>query len=483
MHIKSLRLQNIGRFKSLELSFDQPTGEPAKVVVLVGNNGAGKTSILKSLATSLGWFVARLRSERGSGSSLKVESINNLENVSSVEIEVQGEYPPKSQGSTLRWKLSRARPGSVGGESSNLSGATHLAKRYRDKINLAISSSLPLVAFYPVERSVIDAPLKPRQKLQYPQLSGYEGFSEDSVDFSKFFEWFRDREDQENEISATRVDHRALAESLSTAQAALLNSQRSSNEDYDQAIENFKSLIENVSDLIKKDSEAKNTQHSKLEDNQLNAVRSAIEQFMPGFYIRVKRRPTLQMLVDKGEQTLDILQLSQGEKSLMALVGDIARRLSILNPGLNNPLQGHGVVLVDEIDMHLHPKWQRGVVEQLTRTFPNCQFVLTTHSPLVISDSPNMLVFSLDHGVVSAVTPQYGQDANSVLLDVMDTPIRNAEIENDLNDLFDAIQDGQLDQAREMIAGLEALIPATNMELTKAKLMLRKQELRLEKNH
>ena len=78
--------------------------------------------------------------------------------------------------------------------------------------------------------------------------------------------------------------------------------------------------------------------------------------------------------------------------------------------------------------MHLHPKWQRTLIARLTTTFPNCQFVLTTHFPLVISDNKSLLVYLLDDGEITPVSSLYGQDANSVLLDVMNTDIRNADI-------------------------------------------------------
>ncbi len=98
------------------------------------------------------------------------------------------------------------------------------------------------------------------------------------------------------------------------------------------------------------------------------------------------------MLIDKHGETLNVSQLSQGEKSLMTLVGDIARRLAMMNPSLASPLEGDGIVLIDEVDLHLHPKWQRSLLERLTTTFPGCQFVVTTHSPLVVSGAPIFFV-------------------------------------------------------------------------------------------
>ena len=68
---------------------------------------------------------------------------------------------------------------------------------------------------------------------------------------------------------------------------------------------------------------------------------------------------------------LDVLQLSDGEKCTLALFGDIARRLAIANPSLDDPLQGDGVVLIDELELHMHTSWQRKVISMLKKTFPN----------------------------------------------------------------------------------------------------------------
>ncbi len=83
---------------------------------------------------------------------------------------------------------------------------------------------------------------------------------------------------------------------------------------------------------------------------------------------------------------LPIRMLSDGVRNMLAMVADIARRTALLNPhlGINAALETSGVVLIDEIDLHLHPTWQRRVVEDLHRTFPNLQFVATTHSPFII---------------------------------------------------------------------------------------------------
>lgn len=153
------------------------------------------------------------------------------------------------------------------------------------------------------------------------------------MDFRRFFEWFREREDSENEQSFARCSKKIL-----------------------DALDDNDIARNKVSELM---------QSSK--DRQLTAVRNAIASFMPNFTnLRVRRKPRLHMSIDKDGETLNVLQLSQGEKSLMALVGDIARRLAMMNPALENPLHGDGIVLIDEVDMHLHPTWQRSIIERLT---------------------------------------------------------------------------------------------------------------------
>ena len=99
--------------------------------------------------------------------------------------------------------------------------------------------------------------------------------------------------------------------------------------------------------------------------------------------LQVETRP-LRLTIRKGDSRLSINQLSNGERSLIAILGDMIRRLALANPGLDDPLQGHGVVLLDELELHLHPKWQRQIVSNLCETFPNIQFIGTTHSPFVI---------------------------------------------------------------------------------------------------
>lgn len=438
MEIKQLTLENLGRFERLAIEFAPTERVNSNVTVLIGNNGAGKTSVLKSLATSLSWFVARLRSDKGNGSPIPEEVILNGATTAVVTLQLH------DQQHEYLWSLTKTLTGRKSAQQSILTDASKLADEYRTRLPDEKDISLPLIAFYPVERVVLDIPLKIKERHSFFQLDGYDNSLNQGVDFRRFFEWFRDREDSENE-SVIPAD---VLEQLQ------------------------RSLAPNVWQQLQQ-------LQASARDRQLTAVRTAIANFMPGFEnLKVRRKPRLHMSIDKEGQTLNVLQLSQGEKSLMALVGDIARRLAMMNPGLENPLHGDGVVLIDEVDMHLHPQWARTIIQRLTDTFPNCQFVLTTHSPLVISDCKDVLVYSLDNGELTEVASQYGQDANSVLLEVMDTAIRNERVASRLNDLLDLIQDRHFDKANALLAELKADLPANNLELTKASLLLRKEELR-----
>lgn len=133
-----------------------------------------------------------------------------------------------------------------------------------------------------------------------------------------------------------------------------------------------------------------------LGDPAVEGIARALTTFLGGFEnLRVQEEP-LRLLVDKGGVTLDLSQLSDGERSFLALICDLGRRLALANPLLTNPLQGAGVVLIDELELHLHPKWQLDVVENLRATFPNIQFITTTHSPFILQTAREGEVINLD---------------------------------------------------------------------------------------
>lgn len=452
MEIKSFRLINVGRFSDLEVALAPTELHASRVTVLVGNNGAGKTTLLRSVATSLSWLVARVKTPKGVGIRIDEDTIQNGAATASIRVDAYNDQiiDPLIRGADFYWEVAGTLKGRKATSSTVLGELSMLAEGYRSVLTAKSDSSLPLLAFYPVERSVIEIPLKVHAKHTFDQLDGYDNALGRGVDFRRFFEWFREREDSENETGIPTE------------------------------------LLTKLSQTISIDTElwkVLSREHASSRDRQLTAVRNAIAAFLPGFTnLRVKRKPRLHMAIDKNGQTLNVSQLSQGEKSMMALVGDIARRLAMMNPALENPLHGNGIVLIDEVDLHLHPQWQRSLIAQFTKTFPNCQFLLTTHSPLVISDSKDILVYVMDDGELRVQDALYGLDANQVLLSVMDTDIRNIDVQKRLDRLQALLMAGDLGEVRSLYHKLANDLPSGHIELAKASLLLRKLELRRAKD-
>lgn len=206
----------------------------------------------------------------------------------------------------------------------------------------------------------------------------------------------------------------------------------------------------------------------------------AVRNFLPGVtHLRLRDTRPPRFSVRKQGSPLYLEQLSDGERGLLALVFDLTRRLAIANPSAANPLRdGVALVMIDEIELHLHPKWQRDVIERLGKTFPACQFVLTTHSPLVLGEVParcvRFLEFGEDGKVVRTVpTEAYGMDANRILQEFMGARVRNRKVDDDLRTLFKLIDDERLDEARAAIAKLEVTLGHDEPELTRASSLIR----------
>lgn len=442
MQIQSFSLKNIGQFQDLSVSLAPTTQYTSNITVFIGNNGSGKTSLLKSVSTVLTWYVARLKHDKSNGTLIPENVILNTANAAAVEI-IVNDRNLQQQTQAYTWRITKNRTARKAEFSTHLTELSHLTDYYKQWLGEDDQSSLPLVAFYPVERSVIDIPLKIREKHQFLQIDGYDNALNNAVDFRRFFEWFREREDVENEFIKDLI---------------LRIKQDSKDEELFKKIDQYNS--------------------GEFKDVQLEAVRQAIYAFMPDFKnLQVSRKPRLAMIIDKNDKTLNVNQLSQGEKSLMALVGDIARRLAMMNPGIENPLHGKGIILIDEIDMHLHPQWQRSIIQRLQTTFPNCQFILTTHSPLVISDTQDILVYDLDGQDITALPSLYGQDANTVLLQYMDTNYRNVKVDEQIIQAMDAIQNNQLEQANQLVETLKAELGSDQLDVMRLVAMLKKRTL------
>jgi predicted ATP-binding protein involved in virulence len=195
------------------------------------------------------------------------------------------------------------------------------------------------------------------------------------------------------------------------------------------------------------------------------ALRQAVLLLLDGFSnVRVVRDETggATLRLDKRGNTLAVNQLSDGERGVLTLVLDLARRLALANPKLDNPLEkGQAVVLIDELDLHLHPRWQRTVVQKLTKIFPACQFIATTHSPQIIGEVAPEQIIMLEPGKQPYRPDQsLGMDSGWILQMLMDTPDRHAETTRQLEQISDLLEDGAFEEAAEAIEQLREQIPS-----------------------
>ncbi|PTY37596.1 ATP-binding protein [Saccharospirillum sp. MSK14-1] len=192
-------------------------------------------------------------------------------------------------------------------------------------------------------------------------------------------------------------------------------------------------------------------------------LEQAIKTFLPevsDLTLHEGRPPRFSVI--KSGQLLFLEQLSDGERGLLALVFDLTRRLAIANPDSDNPIaEGVALVLIDEIELHLHPSWQRRVLRLLQNTFTRCQFVVSTHSPQVIGQVKSEKLRLLHHNnsgkVVAANASQsFGMDSSWILQNIMGVPARDYETEQRLSAVYQAIDEDRLDEARTLAEQLRA---------------------------
>ena len=212
--------------------------------------------------------------------------------------------------------------------------------------------------------------------------------------------------------------------------------------------------------------------------SELQLVSSAVSSFL-GQGLGLWFSGSLQsMMVDfEGLGNIPFDTLSDGQRGLIAMVADIARRACLLNPHLDDKVleETPGIVLIDELDLHLHPKWQRSIVKNLKKTFPKIQFIATTHSPQIIGEcKPEEIIIVTETGG-KRPSQSFGMDSNWVLECLMETPARDKEIQAEIDQMFKAIDENEFGLARNLVAALrEKIGPAP--EVVKADILLHRYD-------
>ncbi len=392
-----------------------------KSTILFGINGTGKSSILRAVNLLYANIINQIvnRKELKQSYVIQLADIKYGKKDTKIKalFDIENDHVPYYRG-MIR---------SSGKKYHDMTHLKKIAGLFQEKyISDKEQKDIPVFANYGTNRLVLDIPLRIRTHHTFDIYAAFEKSIENKIDFRTFFEWYRNQEDYENE---KKIETKNLA----------------------------------------------------YKDRSLESVRTAILSMLDRCAnLRVVRKPRLEMKIDKENISLNVSQMSDGEKCTMALFGDLARRLALANPTKENPLLGEGVVLIDEIELHMHPSWQRKVLSVLRTTFPNIQFFITTHSPIVLSEvdeTYNLFFTSYEDGSVEIKNmPQLnGYDANAVLEQFMDTKCLNEKTERFVHSIFVDIEKGAYNSAADKISRLAAITNDNHPDVIMAHMELQRR--------
>lgn len=363
MKLKKLVLENFRLFKNLEIDFPD-----SNVIALIGNNGGGKTSVLDAVSKTMGGLIKEL----------DLKYANNEDTINNSDVKIQetkastfGDYEFCNKRVTVNCRQENYYEGFIDVEPDSW------YKCNNDKIKPS-SSVFPILVYYRVNRTTT-INKGTFHKIIEPASAAYsDALDAKTSSFSKFEDWFINELTIENEYIVKHSDFSFQLPSLKNVRSA------------------FKLFL------------------GKLGANAITDIR--IDRDANAIDFNIDNNPYA--VVIKNNEELRLGQLSAGEKMILYMVSDIARRLTIANSHSENALQGEGIVLIDELDLHLHPKWQREIVKALTTTFPNVQFIFTTHSPLIISGirRENLIVLNDGEIIPSTELPNvYSGTADEII--------------------------------------------------------------------
>lgn len=405
MRLDRIHIQNFRCFASATVEFLPGFN------LFVGVNGAGKTSLLKAVAASLAtplnalglgvnWLHGQEKNVRLA--LLKLDGKVRYERCYPVRLEVAGEVAGQSH----QWWLEESGPGGnqTKWEPTIYSALTELAA----SIAQGGAGALPLLAFYTAERQWqlkgvgADAAVQERES----RLDGYRNWHDAALDVRGLEIW-------------------VIAKSLERLEAA----------------------AQEASDV-------------KLDELEL--VNRAVAQAVPGakgLRYDIKLRSLVLDWADGDPVPFDTL--SDGQRGVAALVADMARRMALLNPQLGGDVltQTPGVVLIDELDMHLHPAWQRRLPRVLKAIFPKVQFIAASHSPQMMGELLAEEIWLMRGSeVIGHPETALGLSSNEVLEELMGAESRNAEVAGELSRIRDLIDDDRIQQANALLTALQARV-------------------------
>jgi predicted ATP-binding protein involved in virulence len=417
MRISHLTVKNFNGFEFRELNFHRQFN------LLVGDNATGKSSVLDALAVAVGsWFLGIRGFEKGPGidpSEVRVVAHPHLDSYTFEKqfvsrIECSGVV----MGQSITWARELQREGgrTTGVDAKAISDAASDAEK---RVRAGEGITLPLICTYGTERLWFEKghhvrkAAKDASRRMPSRFEGYRDCFNFTIQETALLDWIRD------ETTVSLPD--------------------------------------------------------KRDTMALSAVKHAVTGCVEGagaLYYDGRYKDLVVVMDAHGPQLFR--NLSDGQRIMLTLVGDLARRAAILNPHLAESAlrDTPGVVMVDELDLHLHPKWQRRVIADLKRTFPALQFITTTHSPQLIGEAQPDEITLLDGGKATAPPRSFGIDSSRVLEEVMGASSRNQSVEELLAQLFNSIDHEDFDAARHLLSQAESNLGADDPEVTRARALM-----------
>ena len=430
--LKQIELKNIRRLRNFQIDLHP------ELTVIIGQNAMGKTTLCESIAKFLSHSASQIQKGRA-GYRIRKEEITNDQSSAKISGSIA-----LNEGQLCRYQIASAIDGDQVSDYQELTALSYLIRKLLRQDEVAVE--LPLFAYYGIERGKgLNRSKMIRDDIR---VEAYEDALKEQTDISNLEEWFIaisniDLSHSAVKINALKKQFNELLQAGSSIDPILL--------------ERF---IDEI-DRIEKSKDGASTINSEARAGKIKAIldRSIadfIEDFVQLFVDYPEGEPTLYLQFKgvEGEYKIQYNQLSHGQRSIINMVFDLIRRLVILNPEMEDPRLSRGIVVIDEIELHLHPKWQQKVIAYLRNCFPNIQWIITTHSPIVLQShavaQANISILREDEmGEVEAITPEVrGLSVNDILLDVFQVSVvEDNELSAKVRRLKSLINQGAIKEA------------------------------------
>lgn len=392
MRINKLTVKNFKGFVDRSFDFPAPAQGNGSFHLVIGQNGKGKTSLLDALAVAAGCWLINVPGHSAPIINDEDIRLEVLEFADTARIEKRIPTEVHANGCALGKHITWTRKRTPNVTSGNTSEISLLTTSVLESIDH--KSVIPLIAYYGTGRlwKVYKNPNRSAALETWRKARSWPpGFAE--PDLARKFE---SRLAGYQNCIDPRCNPQNLLDWLKFEQQLALQEQR--------------------------------------ESTQFSVVKQAIQQSVEGCR-KVEYHLRLGLLLDiEGQPRLPFGALSDGQRNMIAMIGDIAYRAAQLNPHLGKEVlqQTPGIVLIDELDLHLHPRWQRHVIEDLRRIFPQVQFIATTHSPFIVQTAREGEIIKLDGDLTVEAPGKTLEEVVRLIMDVTELE-RSPQYQEKLN--------------------------------------------------